>query len=1280
MYRGTHTGLPLTDDEWLRVEDVVAQFERAWKDGSRPAVAAFLPAGATWRRHLLIELVHTDLELRLKAGENARAEDYLSSHTELAGDRAVAFDLITAEYELRRRREPGLTLDNYLQRFPDYRIELANTIVAGLGRRPSGGSAARPEPPPELPGYEVLEPLGHGGMGVVFKARQLSLDRPVALKLLPEDCARDPVWLERFRREARTASALNHPNVCTIYDTGSCGGRPYLSMEFIEGRTLAEWAGERPDLAQVVRLVRQAARALAAAHAAGVVHRDVKPQNLMVRGDGLVKVLDFGLARKVAAPGTGTDPGTRVGTILYMSPEQARAEPVDTASDVFSLGVVLYEMATGHHPFLAENEVNVLHAITSESHVPPSRLNPEVPAALDGLIDRMLAKDPHRRPSAADAEVALAGLSTNGPARPAPTTARRLIVGRDAERAILRDAYESAAAGRGQMVCVTGEPGLGKTALVEDFLDELSASGQSFGLARGRCSERLPGTEAYLPFLEALDGLLHGPDGAEAARVMKLLAPSWYVRLVPPPTDDPSSVRARTEAEEAPLERRKRELGVFLRELSLHRPLVLVLDDVHWADPSSVDLLAYTGDRCEALPVLVIVTYRPSDLALHGHAFGLVKLDLQARGVCREVALTALNRSDLDRYLSLVFPGHKFPEEFVAVVHARTEGHPLFLVDLLRYLRDRGVLAEARGHWAVAGHLPNLGREIPGSVRSMIRRTLERLGEGDRRLLAAASAQGYEFDSTAVAAAVGRGTAEVEERLQGLERVHGLVRIVREVEYPDRTLGLRCAFAHGLYQEALYADLSPARRAALSLELARSLARLHGVDNPAASAALACLYEAGREFDAAAQQFWLAAQNAARLSAHREAARLARRGLALLASLPATPERAGLELPLQTFLGLQLQITEGFAAPEARQAYTRARELCRAAPGPTLFPVLWGLWLFAKARSDLPRAKEMADELLALARELNDADLALQAHQALGVTAFCRGEPAVAVHHVEQAGALYDPNRHQAHSFLFGQDPNIICKAYGAVALWLLGYPEQAERQSDGAVRASRDLSATSRAVALHFAAMLHQISRNSTRARDCAEASAAIGAEHGFSFWLAGGGVLNGWALAALGDRDAGLEQLRKGLIDWLATDSVTYQPYYLGLLGDVLIGRGQAREAARILDEALSLAAQTGEGLYEAELYRLRGEARLIGPGEPDLAAAETNLRQSMDVARRQGAKSLELRSALSLGRLLKRLGRTPEAAAVVAESHGRILEGFDTPDLQDAKAFLHEMKAGN
>jgi predicted ATPase len=1149
---------------------------------------------------------------------------------------------------------------------------------------------ARPGVLPEVAGYEVLGVLGRGSKGMVYQARQRSLDRPVALKVLSEEFARDPVWLERFRREARTASALNHPHICTIYDTGESGGRPFLSMELIEGQTLEALAGQPQPVEELVRLIGQAARALAAAHAAGVVHRDVKPANLMVRHDGIVKVLDFGLARRLPAEPTqdsahgtkDTDPGTRVGTVRYLSPEQARAEPVGAASDIFSLGLVLYELATGRHPFPADSDASILHAITAQAPVPPGRLNPEVPAGLEALIQRMLAKDPRLRPMAAEVDAALTELTGPPASRSAgkpPGPGKRPTVGRQQERAALRAAYESAAAGRGLLACVTGEPGLGKTTLVEDFLAELAAGPRPPAVARGRCSERLAGAEAYLPVLEALESVLRGAGDTSAALWMKRVAPTWYAQLAPLTAQDPALAPGLAGSKGASQERRKRELDVFFDEVSRLRPLVLFLDDVHWADASTVDLLAYLGRHLAARRLLVVVTYRPTDLALSGHPFGPFQLELEGRGLCREIPLGFLDRADVDRYLALRFPGHAFPPELAALLHRRTEGNPLFLVDLLQYLCDRGVLVATGGRWALAGEVPDLQRELPLSVRSLIQRKVEQLEPPDHGLLVAASVQGHEFDASVVARAVGRDAAEVEEGLEVLDRVHAFVRRLREHTFPDGTLTVRYGFVHLLYQNAFYAALQPARRVGLSAAVAEALLGHHRGQGAAVAAELALLFQSGRDFGRAADHFLLAAKNAAEVYAHQQAVELARRGLELLRQTPDTPERDRRELRLQVTLGMQLQVTQGFAAAAAQPPYARARELChRLQEDEQLFAVLWGLWLFHKVRSDLRQARALADQLFAQARRLADPALVLQSHQALAVTSLCLGELAATRSHMEQGTALYDPRRHLGHTFLYGQDPGVSCLAFGAVALWLLGYPDQAAERSGEAVARAKELGQPSTlALALHFAAMLRQYRREGAAVQAAAEATALIATEHGLSFWLAGGLAMRGWALAEQGARPEGIALLRQGLDAWAATGSETYRTYYLALLAEALGQAGQTEEALGVLAEAQILAERTGERFHEAELHRLRSEFLLRREGAQGAGReAEAGLQRALTVARGQQAKSLELRAVASLSRLYRQQGRLAEARPLLAETCAGFTEGFDTRDLQGAKALTQEL----
>jgi predicted ATPase len=1144
-----------------------------------------------------------------------------------------------------------------------------------------------PSPPPfpvgqTLSHYRLGAKLGGGGMGVVYEAHDTQLDRPVALKFLSPAYAQDPKALERFRREARAVSALNHPHICTIYHIDEHRGQPFLVMELIQGQTLRKLASRRLAPAALAPLISQVAKALTAAHAAGVVHRDIKPENIMVRDDGCAKVLDFGLARRLptdlatSQSGETSEAGLLLGTLRYMSPEQARSQAAGSASDIFSLGIVLYELAVGQHPFPADSKVGVLHAILTHPPLRPSLLNPEIGPSLEGLILQMLTKDARLRPTAAQIDSALTELSNKSAGPPGAAMAAavpRRTVGRTREHAALHAGFDSAVASRGLFLCVTGEPGIGKTTLVEDFLTELSSTGRACIMARGRCSERLAGTEAYLPFLEALDSLLKGVDGATVTPVMKAAAPTWYAQVAPLAGEDSSFVRVLEQAKAASQERLKRELAAFLQEVSRLRPLVIFLDDLHWADASTVDLLAYVGSKCEALPLLLVLTYRPTDLLLSKHPFVAVKRDLQARGVCREIALELLDRPDVERYLGLEFPEHRFPDGLAELIHGKTEGNPLFMVDLLRHLRDRHVLAREQGHWVLAHTLPDLERELPESVRSMIERKITQLTEDERRLLVAASVQGYEFDAAVVSKALGLDAADVEEQIEGLERVHAFVHLVREHEFPDRTLTVRYRFVHVLYQNALYATLRPTRRASLSAAVAQALTGYHREKSTAVAAPLALLWEAARDFPRAADYFLQAAQNAVRLFANHEAVVLTRRGLALVETLPDTPERRRQELALLIVLGPPLMATKGWSSAEVESTYRRAHQLCgQVGDTPQLFPALWGLWFFANGRGELKLQQDLAEELLTLAQRSHDSELLLQAHHALVPTHLQTDDWAAALAHAEQSLALYDPLRHRAHALLYGaHDPGVCCRCLGALSAWVLGYPEKALAWGrEGLAQAQAFSDPNTLALTRMQIGLLHSFRRDVPATQEQAEALLKLSVEQGFSFFLAVGSVLHGWALNERGQAPEGLAQIVEGLGG--LTSNVQWRSPFLTLSAEAHGRGGKTAEGLAAVTEALKVIQDTGVRCGEAEVHRIHGDLLLACPSE-NPAEAEACFRRALAIARRQRARSWELRAALSLSRLYQRQGREEEARPIVAEIYGWFTEGFDTADLRDAQALL-------
>jgi tetratricopeptide (TPR) repeat protein len=690
----------------------------------------------------------------------------------------------------------------------------------------------------------------------------------------------------------------------------------------------------------------------------------------------------------------------------------------------------------------------------------------------------------------------------------------------------------------------------------------------------------------------------------------------------------------------------------------------------------------------------VLLTYRPTELLLGQHPFGPVQHELQRHGVCRELPLGFLGRTEVETYLALAFPGHHLPAEFASVIYAKTEGSPLFLVDLLRYLRDRGVIAEGPDGWGLAEAVPDFRRALPESVRSLIQRKLDQLGEIDRRLLSAASVQGYEFDSGVVAEVLDLDPAEVEERLEVLDRVHKLVTLRREQELPDGTLVLRYQFVHVLYQNALYEALQPTRRAAYSAAVARALLDHYGEQYGAIAGELALLLEVARDWGRAVAFFHIAAENAARVHAHQEAAVLARRGLALLPRVPDTNDRGRREVALLITLGSQLAHTLGWSSPEVGQIYRRAYSLCPQAGEDTQrAAVMWGLCSVSMVQAEYQTARAVGEEFLRLALAPEDPAVLLLVHNVIMGSSFHLGDLDAAMTHAEKGTAFFVTG--QNAPFIEGEFPAVICLGYSAWALWMTGFPDRARQRVYEAVGLARKYQHhPGLAHALYMAAVVHWFRREPRTVQECSEADIALCAEHGLKFWLAGGNIMRGWALAAQGERAEGVAQIRQGLAEWQSTGARVLVPFHLALLAEALSGEGRIEEALSSLVEALSVADATGERVYNAELHRLRGELLLRqaaggggtspagagaqSPPDPDPsghAGAEACFRRSLDITRQQGAKSLELRAALSLARLLRAAGQPSEGRRLLAETYGWFTEGWDTPDLKEAQAFLQE-----
>ena len=873
----------------------------------------------------------------------------------------------------------------------------------------------------------------------------------------------------------------------------------------------------------------------------------------------------------------------------------------------------------------------------------------------------------------------------------------RRIVGREVELGQLHVWLNKAQTGTRQIVFITGEPGIGKTALVDTFLSQVAGQ-EAIQIGRGQCIEQHGAGEAYLPILEALGRLCRGPQADHMIALLRQNAPTWLAQMLtvlPPEEREP----LQREVQGVTRERMLRELAEALEVLSAETPLLLVLEDLHWSDASTLGLLASLARRPEAARLMVIGTYRPTEMLSTNHPLcGLVQ-ELSGHRQCEELSLSRLSTEEVNGYLTQRFPTSTFPLGLAQVLHERTGGNPLFLVNTVEDLIAGELLAETRGSWSLRASLVDLPLNIPESLRRLIAKQMEGVENSERQVLAAGSIAGREFSIAAVAAALDTDMVEIEARSERLARHEVFLQRAGFAEWPDRTHATRYRFLHAFYQELWHEQVPVSQRQQWHLRIGERLEEAYREHAQEVAAELALRFDQAGHPERAIPYLRQAGENALNQNAYTEAILHFTQGLSTLKTLPDGAEQLEQELGLQLLLGPALLLTKGSAASDVELAYRRVRELCQqTGETPRLFPALVGLFLFYGYRAECHTMRALAEQLLRIAEGADDPMLQVWGHVAIGSTLAVIGEFLIARQHLEHGMALaiaQQPNQQRAaplgmgsHSLqlIGGEVQGLNMTVF---TLWHLGYADQAVRGMQLSTTLAQGQAhpfslATASNAAAHLYLALRQPEMGLAHAEECIRLST----ENGFQDVLIRAIFYRGWALALQGDTDEGLGQMRECIAAKQAAGVRALLPDFLAFLAEIYLCLRRSDEGLEAISSAFELMRETGERHHEAELYRVKGELLLLnderrmmndewqtesGKEGGPATEAEACFQQALAIARRQEAKLFELRAAMSLSRLWQQQGRQQQAYQLLSEAYHWFTEGFDTADLQDAKALL-------
>jgi predicted ATPase len=836
---------------------------------------------------------------------------------------------------------------------------------------------------------------------------------------------------------------------------------------------------------------------------------------------------------------------------------------------------------------------------------------------------------------------------------------RTAFVGREHERSVLRLHLGRALRSERKVVMLGGAPGVGKSRLGTEL--RLEAARNGFATFAGGCHES-EAIAPYGPFVQIIEAAIAnspnldfvqnslGNDAAPVALVLPQLRRTFPDIPLPMGT-----------AAELPRPQLFKALIDVLIRLVNHKPLLLLLDDLHWADEGSLALLAHFSRYLSNAPLLIVGTFRNNewnpdsnftrllDELVRTHALETMILDCLPEGAVAEMI----------RELC----GSKPPEDLVAFMYSGTEGNPFFVEELFRHLVEVGHLG-ADGQFVKQLTLEDL--KLPPSLSTVIGRRLARLPEQTQIVLGSAAVLGRAFTFRLLEAATGIDSESLVALVESAERA-GL--LGSTVQYPE----VKFHFSHELIRKSVLESLSPVRLQRLHARAAAAIKLVFGENTDDKINDMAYhLWLSGAVTNASKTLNALstAAQRAMRQSAYDVAIDNVRRAIPLLNAIEDSSDRESIDLSLHVVLGSSLMATQGYAAPEVEHAFAHARAICQqTTQSSQLAPVLFGLFMFYIVRGECMTAKSLARQLLAIAEERNDTTLLIDANVLLGGTAFYSGRFVEARQHLDSALELIDRNSTTTNELLYGQDRTVLGLSWLALTLWCLGFSQRARQRSEEAKLLAGKISHPFTQVFAHtFDAVLHQLRRDAADVRIAAEKGLRLSTEHQFTLFAACNRMLLAWALKEEGLMKDGIEQTLQGLQEFRATGATLTLPYYSALLAEAYLAANQSAEGLRAITEATDIVSTTGERFYEAEIARLHAELRSsLDPA----ATAETEglLSMAMDIARTQEAKSFELRSAISISRLWRTVGRGNEALELLNDTFGWFCEGTVSLDARCA-----------